>query len=273
MNIHALLEKAKFSKKRIIAYHGTSMEHLHSILKNGLLINYGDEGLGRGDYSDLGFTLDPHGGVYVTTNFNKAKHFAKYITYDNPLVIVLQVQPKSIHLDEDEILSVLGINENEILRSANKIVDKLQTLDDDDKLDKYIDQVVDNFYHVAMSNLKTRLLKHYNVDPTTTQKVVELSSSMVKSMFEEIIDAYIEPREADIRHHQERLLKLFKHVVRGDSDKMDIFQIPANVGFRGSNKIVGFINPINGKKWFSQHANVNIEQNDKIVNHPKDIIN
>jgi len=272
MHIHKLLEKAKFAKQKTVAYHGTSLKNLHSILKNGLLMNHGDDGLGRGDYSDLAFTLDPHEGVYVTDKFVKAKNFAKNVDSSQPLVVVLEVQKKSINLDEDEILSILGINENEILSIANKVQDKLHTLDED-KLESYIHQTVDNLYNFAISSTKNRLLKHYDVNPTTVKKIVEVSSQIIYSLLEELIYANIELREAVIRREQEQLLKLFKHVVRGDSDKMDTFQIPANVGFRGANKIIGLVNPESGKAWISSNAGKNpLGRDYTLVNNPRDIL-
>lgn len=245
MKILTLLEKAKFAKSKMIAYHGTDIRNLHSILKNGLLKNHGDTGLGRGENSDLGFTFDPHEGVYATAMYLKAVNFAKDVAgEDNSLIVVLQVQNKSINLDEDEIFSLLKLTENMILGH----IEDLRYIEDDEELDEKFNEVIDDIHHFAMKALPIQLAK-YNVKEKTIEHVVRNANKYVRSMIEEIVDANLDYREADIRDEQEKLLKLFKHAVRSDMDTLNIFQIPAHVGFRGANKIIGFIAPHTRKAW------------------------
>lgn len=263
MKILNLLEKAKFAKEKMIAYHGTDIKNLHSILKNGLLKNHGEDGLGRGDYSDLGFTFDPHDGVYATAMYPKAVNFANNVGgIDNALVVVLQVQRKSINLDEDEIFSLLGLFENMIIG----YLDNIRDIEDDYELDEKANEIIDDIHHEAMKNLPEKLAK-YNVKPETAKHLIRQANEPVRSMIREIIDANLEYREADIRNEQETLLKLFKHAVRSDMDSLNIFQIPSHVGFRGANKIIGLIAPSAKKAWGAK-----IPQGFTKVNHPKELM-
>lgn len=263
MHILRLLEKAKFAKQKMVAYHGTDIKNLHSILKNGLLKNHGDEGLGRGDYSDLGFTFDPHEGVYATINYPKAVNFANDVAgKENALVVVLEVQRKFIHLDEDEIFSILGLYENELLG----YIEKIREENDEEEQNIQFKSTVDYLLKRSLKNIKERLVK-YNVNETTINNIVKQAHIPTKSMIEEIIDSNLEYREADIRKEQEKLLKLFKHAVRHEMDSLNVFQIPANVGFRGANKIIGFIVPFAKKAWGDK-----IPQGFTKVQNPRDLI-
>lgn len=245
MHILTLLEKAKFAKEKMVAYHGTDIRNLHSILKNGLLKNHGETGLGRGEHSDLGFSLDPHEGVYATAMYPKAVNFAKNVAgEENSLVVILQVQRKGINLDEDEIFSMLKLIENMILGR----IEDIRYIDDEYELDEKANEIIDDIHHEAMKNLPEQLRK-YNVKEETIEYLIRNANEPVRYMIREIVDSNLEYREADIRSEQEKLLKLFKHAVRSDMDSLNIFQIPAHVGFRGANKIVGFIAPHAKKAW------------------------
>lgn len=245
MRILTLLEKAKFAKEKMVAYHGTDIRNLHSILKNGLLKNHGETGLGRGEHSDLGFSFDPHEGVYATAMYPKAVNFAKDVAgEENSLVVVLQVQKKGINLDEDEIFSMLKLTENMILGR----IEDIRYIDDEYELDEKANEIIDDIHHEAMKNLPEQL-RRYNVKEETIEYLIRNANEPVRSMIREIVDSNLEYREADIRSEQEKLLKLFKHAVRSDMDSLNIFQIPAHVGFRGANKIVGFIAPHAKKAW------------------------
>lgn len=261
MHIITLLEKAKFSKEKMTAYHGTSGDYLHSILKKGLLKNHSPDGLGTGDYSDLGFTFDPHEGVYATSTPVKAVNFANNIDSSNPLVIVLQVQPKSINLDEDEIFSVLGFEDGTFQRD----MDELIRTEDEDELFDQADEIADKHFRHSIKEMNNRLTKKYNVPPETANKVADIATPVIKTMIDKLVDGFVESREADIRDEQEKLLKLFKHVIRS-SDAMDIFQIPSDVGFRGANKIIGIFSPKTKKGWGRTPSGY------EKVKHPKKIL-
>lgn len=263
MNILTLLEKAKFAKDKMIAYHGTDIRNLHSILKNGLLKNHGDDGLGRGDYSDLGFTFDPHEGVYATSRYPKAINFANNVAGEkNALVVVLQVQQKSINLDEDEIFSLLGLFENMIIG----YIESIRDTEDEYELDEKANKIIDYIHREAMDNLPEKL-KKYQVKEQTINHIIKNANEPVRAMIREIVDASLEYREADIRLEQERLLKLFKHAVRNEMDTLNIFQIPSHVGFRGANKIIGLIVPHSKKAWGDK-----IPQGFTRVKNPRDLI-
>lgn len=260
MNILTLLEKAKFSKEKMIAYHGTSGKYLHSILKKGLLKNYSPDGLGTGDYSDLGFTLDPHEGVYATSKPAKAVTFAKDIDSENPLIIVLQVQPKNINLDEDEIFSVLGFEDGKFQGD----MDNLIRIEDEDEQFNKADEIADKYFKNSIKEMNDRLINKYDVPSQTANKVSDIATPIIKTMIDKLVDGFLESRDADIRNEQEKLLKLFKHVVRS-SDEMDIFQIPSDVGFKGANKIIGIFSPKTKKGWGKTPSGYEKVENPKTI--------
>lgn len=267
MKILNLLEKAKFAKEKMIAYHGTDIRNLHSILKNGLLKNHGEDGLGRGEHSDLGFSFDPHKGVYATARYPKALSFAENVAGEEySLVVVLQVQKKGINLDEDEIFSMLKLKENMILGR----IEEIRYIDDEYELDEKANEIIDDIHHIAMRNLPEQL-RRYNVKEKTIEYLIRNANVPVRTMIREIVDANLDYREADIRSEQERLLKLFKHAVRNDMDSLNIFQIPAHVGFRGSNKIVGFVVPHTKRAWgeYIPHGFTKVSNPRELIRNPQ----
>lgn len=265
MHINALLEKAKFAKEKIIAYHGTDVRNLRSILKHGLVKNHGEDGLGRGKTSSLGYTYDPHDGVYATTRLAKAINFSRDVakgdTYS--LVVVLQVQKKSIHLDEDEIFSILELREVVILDRIDELRDNVE---DDEQLNSEADELIRELHLQAMGAMKKRL-QRYNVDSNTIQHISKNANEIVLSMITKLIDGRLEHVEVDIREEQERLLKMFKHATRNDMDTLNVFQIPDNVNYRGANKIIGFIKPDTKRAWGAE-----IPDGFTKVRHPSELL-
>ena len=98
------------SKKiRGIWYHGTSTKYLNDILTNGLIPNPKERSWNV-DLDASAYTLDrsSYGGVYVTRNLMTATSSALRTaskTNGNKLVVILDLQPKSLIADEDDIAS------------------------------------------------------------------------------------------------------------------------------------------------------------------------
>lgn len=93
-------------QKEVLAFHGTSSNNLQKILKNGLQANP-KKRVYDSDSSRNKFDVDvtTYGGVYMAFEPDTAIG-AGYKASDKfggqPLLVVLRVQPKSLHSDEDE---------------------------------------------------------------------------------------------------------------------------------------------------------------------------
>ena len=98
------LMEAKFSRP-VIAYHGTRIENLRSILKQGLITDSTGTGFGsnvRGSFH--GRDMGAVGGVYFSTSAQYAGHVAKAEWGgSNYLIVEASLQPRSGGLDEDDI--------------------------------------------------------------------------------------------------------------------------------------------------------------------------
>lgn len=110
---------------RGIWYHGTTTKHLNSIMKNGLIPDPKEKGYGSG-YS--GNTSRPelvsYGGVYLTNNLGKASLAATSVASQqgrkyNPVIVVMEVQPRTLIADEDDITTrVSQVNPTDLINSA-----------------------------------------------------------------------------------------------------------------------------------------------------------
>jgi len=257
MKIQTILEKAKFSKEKTFAYHATSKKHLRSILKKGLIKNYSEEGLGNdlGDDSEFGFSYDPHDGVYLTTNYSKAVNFARDVGGNGPLIVVVQVQSKSTHLDEDELFSVLGGLAAEVKTRLRDIFGKYRTFHYTEKMDDDIEEAIRDVSEETLNNTRQQLNQKYGLSTTTVKNIINQAEPYIRNIIKKLIDGFIDGN-TDIRHEQEKLMKLFKNIVRkniGDFWKStETFSVPYNIGFRGANKIVGIIDLNSKVAWGEQ---------------------
>ena len=105
------------SKKiRGIWYHGTSTKYLNDILTNGLIPNPKERSWDKDpDASTSTLDRSSYGGVYVTRNLMTATSSAWRTarkTDGNRLVVILDLQPKSLIADEDDIAPFF-VNYNE----------------------------------------------------------------------------------------------------------------------------------------------------------------
>lgn len=255
MKIQKILERAKFAKDKVIAYHGTSKKNLESIIKNGLIMNHGEDGLGSGEYDERGFgySFEPHEGVYFSTTYRFAVNSARNVDHDNPIVIIAQIQMKSSYLDEDDIFEVIGVNDMEILQKVEKA--RLEHGDIEDSFFEEIDDISDEEQVKALKSLRHNLRNKYEINPTSVEHIVQNAAPYVKRFIDALITGAVETGEADIRSEQEALRKILKNVTRQHDHKNlntkgnTNFSVPHNIGFRGANKIVGIVDPQSDKLW------------------------
>jgi len=105
-------------KLRGIWYHGTSTKYLSNILSQGLIVNPKEKSWDIDpDVSNVSLDRTSYGGIYVTKNlltaFSSAYRTAKK-TNGKSLIVVLDLQPKSLMADEDQFTgyfkNVISIN-------------------------------------------------------------------------------------------------------------------------------------------------------------------
>jgi ADP-ribose pyrophosphatase YjhB (NUDIX family) len=106
--LNSLTEKVKSGKQlRGIWYHGTSSKYLKDILSQGLIPDPKEKSWSVDPDASMS-TLDrtTYGGIYVTKNLRIALSSAWRTagkTKDNQLIVILDLQPKSLIADEDDI--------------------------------------------------------------------------------------------------------------------------------------------------------------------------
>jgi len=258
MKIQTILEKAKFAKQKTIAFHGTSKKNLESIIKNGLIINHNDTGLGSGEYDERGFgySFAPHEGVYLSTNWINAVNSAKNVDRENPIVIIAQVQMKGSYLDEDDIFDVLKIDDMRILNNVNRAGNRYGY--DSDEYLRALDNLSDVEYEIAVDNLADNLAKEYGINQTSIKHIVDNAKPHIRKYIDNLITGASDNTGADIREQQDALRKLLKNVTRqhdikyaGKGDNTN-FAIPHNIGFKGANKIIGICD-LNADKLWGYH--------------------
>lgn len=246
MRIQKILEKAKFSKEKIIAYHGTSRDNLESIIKNGLIINHNEYGWGSLEYDDrFKFSYAPHDKIYFTSNFRHARSIANIVSDDGGIIIVAEIQPKTVVMDEDEIFDILGNITSKIYDDIEEFLSKTNSNYSEEDIDK----IVDRLYKKTINGLSSTLNKMLN--STTASHILQQSRDHVYRMVDSLVTSLLDySHETDIREEQKALMNIFKHVVRnrGD-DHSGKFAVPYNVGFKGANRIVGIVDIKNKKAW------------------------
>jgi len=265
MKLNKLLE-AKFAKKKIIAYHGTSGKNLRSIIKNGLLKNFRDGGYGSDETDDdFGIDFSPHEGVYLTSRILDARTIADYVDPHHPVIITVEVQPKSAYLDEDEINLLLGGITQLIKDNVGR---EDISLEDEDKLSEIENRIQEK----SLQHLNNTLKNYYRLSQTTIDNIIRRIKPHLWKFIYELINAYLEGSYADVRDAQDVMRKAFKHVVRyklENHPNLTRFSVPYNIGFRGANRIIGIADYKTKKAWGAVRVN---PKKFKMVSTPAELI-
>lgn len=249
MLLKSLYEAAKFSKP-IIAYHGTSGEHLSSILKHGLKKSYSSGGYGSAKRSFS--SSDTHDGVYVTTSLNIAEHIAKDIDPRNPLVVVVKVQRKGSFMDEDHVVQFLGLQDTQLKEMY--LQDLPEGLENhENRVIDYTKKFTENVFSMSIKILRNSL-DHHKVPSETINNIInegrhiilDMVRIVVEHVASDIFPEIYQPND-NIFEQQKKLINLFKHALQGGM--LNTFMVPHDIGFKGSNRIVGFYSPMTNTYW------------------------
>ncbi len=234
MKIQTILSEAKFSRPEY-AYHATRADNLKSILKNGLVPNFKDDGYGSNETSEFGYTLTPLKGIYFTRSAKDAVFIAKSLMGE-AIVLVCKIQPKQVELDEDRMNTAV-LEEKRFLSALKSSLDSNFDYD----VEKFVESgVIDKIISAHVRDV----LANLELDDRAKKNAVE---PIVKHL-NNLADFYIETEvggnldETSLKASQNEVTKALRLLAHRDKATHHTFKLNANVGFSGSNRIVGIYN-------------------------------
>jgi hypothetical protein len=261
-------------EKPIYMFHGTKKSKWSSIMSSGLIADYKRKNWSG--FEDSSFhhpSLSSLGGVYLTDSFRAAADLASNGSnmrdMSNIIVLVVQVQPKSLYLDEDSIETVIYDFQDYPARiteeQACEIYFYTKYPELTDKLDyikneylNHIQNQIESRYPDVHLNLLKRIMQ---ISKEYFNKVIARRISHVDQFaYSEIWDEFtngtalssqppppkssVEEGESGYKEFQTQLTKTLKlladpkykfnqHVTSG--------RYPGDLGYAGANKIVAVI--------------------------------
>lgn len=265
------LTEAKFAKQKIYGFHGTHSGNLRSIIKKGLVAQH-QGGWGSHMTTGYGYDLSAVGGVYFILDYDRSLFIARTVSdgYSNktrrdvsPIIVVAKIQPKAIVMDEDRLQETLSIPHH------------VQILEEmEERGDIMIDGYVENNMNHIENLLRVAGLKYDSIEkilPILRERYIEYFTDIytlveIKMVMEEKIERDLPDRYFNKDYRQElidsikdqqkqlrELLKGYWQKALDDAgiveDRDTVFAIEDNVGFSGSNKIVGIIHPEKKMYW------------------------
>lgn len=235
MKLLELINEAKFAKQKKIAYHGTKPEYLRSIIKNGLIINFKENGYGSGDLGHFGVSLEPLESLYFTKTYKEAKTISNMDSLDS-LVVVISYQPKEALMDEDNLFnSVLDVYKIDHL--VKNIITKFDLRGENQYNDDILNgEELIQYVNKLSKNYAEEITRSFRNSLPQNNMIVQKIKDTIYSGVNEILFAAIYDKYPDIRHYQELLTRYFKKLT---SSHLNNIRIPKNIGFSGSTKIVG----------------------------------
>lgn len=170
---HYLVERYAGSKKlRGIWYHGTSTKYLPSILSQGLIPNPKELSWDSDkDASQVTFDRTTYGGIYVTKNlmtaYSAAWRTAKK-TKGNRLIVILDLQSKSLIADEDDIVFHLRQYPESIALWYFKVL-KYPTTD----IDRYYQSELEKEKENWATSVMSKFIVHYDINNPRVQETLK----------------------------------------------------------------------------------------------------
>jgi len=260
MLINEIVKEAKFSKQKIYGYHGTHIKNLRSIIKKGLVQQH-DEGFGSGIRGPLYYSLDPLGGIYFTNEYKEAKSISAEIIPRNkpPLVIVAQINPKSIIADDDYLERFLTLfpeigNEYDHIKLRKNIKNV-----DEEKKEQKINRFVNKHHKTTLEELDSMLQKSNIAEQTKEHLISRLKPILleyINILTRNAIQKHPKDITSTVNSMRDTVRKLIKHihqkVLTGQAhDARDVrFSVNQDrMTFSGTNKIIGIILPDHNLYW------------------------
>lgn len=263
----AIILEAKFAQP-IIAYHGTDINNLRSILSQGLTRNKVGTGWGGwGEGSAHRRDMSAIGGVYFATNLSNAITASPS---SEKLIVVAQVQPRSSYVDEDmidlEIRNAISATHNKnIMRERLALYTALKWLSyQGDAIDVFLSNLPD-FYrelierqplhrslvrNVIVSYIQRSLAYEVHSDSWAIasdgiERMTGMNRADAQEVAREAMRRMPSPQEAEREYRAilERLTIVMKRSIY-DPDRGSVrlrsttFRIEEDIGYRGSNRII-----------------------------------
>jgi ADP-ribose pyrophosphatase YjhB (NUDIX family) len=263
-----LKEKIKSGKQlRGIWYHGTSAKYLKDILSQGLIPNPKEKSWDIDPNASI-ITLDrtTYGGVYVTKNLGTALSSAWRTaekTKDNRLIVILDLQPKSLIADEDAVARhFVGYHETnalwfyKIIKHGTEYPEYEQELENERErfAVKTLDIIkqLNNIDNPKLESVLKNLIKYDGFDAMVTRIAAYLDMSSYynqdkwyrnwdyRKIERENIPLPPEKREGELvfRKFIDRLTRTLKSIARNAEKFSPTGRSLEPIRFTGNNKII-----------------------------------
>lgn len=234
MKIQNLLSEAKFAAPEY-AYHATGAQNLKSILKNGLVPNFKEDGYGSSETSEFGYSLTPLKGIYFTRKAKDALYIAKSLMGES-IVLVCKVQPKQVELDEDR-MNTSVLEERRFLGTLRTALRDTYDHDAEKFIESgEIDKIIAKHLNLIIDNLDLNDSAKKNAATHISKHLENLANFFIET------ESYGNWDEQALKASQNEVTKALRLLAHKDKDTHHTFKLNAPVGFSGANKIVGIYN-------------------------------
>lgn len=263
-----LNEKVKSGRQlRGTWYHGTSSKYLKDILSQGLIPNPKEKSWNV-DPDASSATLDrtTYGGVYVTKNLGTARRSAwrtSKKTNDNALIVILDLQPKSLIADEDVVANhFVGYNESnalwfyKIIKHGTEFTQYKKDLENERErfANKTLDNIkqLNNINNPKLESILKNLIKYDGFDAMVTRiaAYLDMSSYYNTDMWYrnwddrkfKRNDIPLPPKKSEgelvFRNFIDQLTRTLKSITKSSDRVSPTGRSLAPIRFTGNNKII-----------------------------------
>jgi len=263
MQIKDILSERRIQRVQTM-FHGTSSTLVPSILKHGLLANPPKTTYSRDSNVDTSGYDTFKGGIYLTSDVDKAEEGADMASaahQGDPVLITLQYVLSSGGIDEDDIMSIM----TEAILSD--LPTKIETISDAAKYysDNRNFQTALQRIERAYTDPSTINLSSYNARPAKIKlnrnALVELKV-LATVVLRHIADQTARDRKVrnyisysilnEIRHNPAFETAMYNVLASVKPIDSDTVRVTRNIGFKGKTRIIRIENRINGKVYYDQ---------------------
>lgn len=265
MQIKDILTERKIQRVQTM-YHGTSSKLVPSILKHGLLANPPKATYSRDSKVDSSGYDTFKGGVYLTSDLDKAEEGADTASmahYGDPVLITLQYVISSGGIDEDDILAILAeAILSDLPTSVETVGDAARYYSDNRNFQNALQRI-----EKAYLNPTTVNLRNYNSRPSKIKlkrnallEIRVLATVVLRHIAEQPDNRdskarnYISYRILDeIRHNPAFETAMYNVLAAVKPVGSDTVRVTRNIGFKGKTRIIRIENRSTGKVYYDQY--------------------
>lgn len=264
MQIKDILTERKIQRVQTM-YHGTSSKLVPGILKHGLLANPPKSTYSRETNVDSSGYDTFKGGIYLTSDIDKAEDGADTAAmahYGDPVLITLQYVISSGGIDEDDILAILTEAVlSDMPTKIETINDAALYYSDNRNFQHALKRIEQAFLDPASINLR-----QYNARPSKIKlnrnallEIKVLATVFLRHLAEQTgrdssARTYISYRILnEIRHNTAFETAVYNVLGAVKPIESDTVRVTRNIGFRGKTRIIRIVNRSNGKVYYDQY--------------------